>query len=153
MALGWNHGERLFHLNGPPPAPTLLAVPAAGVSTADAYRLWDRAQADPKPRGSIVLDADVLRSWGSMARLGGNDFESVVGGHEPRLRDLFERVAKTRPLLARMSGSGSAIVGIYRSQDALEEAVTMLGTQDRIITTFTRSNPAPAPVAPAHESS
>ncbi len=148
MALGWNRGERLFRLSAPPSAPTLLVVPTSGVSTPAAYDLLDRARSNPAPRGAVVLDPEALRTWGGIGRLGGNDFESVVWGEEPRIREIFERMAQTKPLLVRMSGSGSAVATIYRSQTDLEHAVTMIGTGEQgLVRTETRSSPAPGPVA------
>ncbi len=148
MALGWNRGERLFRLSAPPSAPTLLVVPTSGVSTPAAYDLLDRARSKPTPRGAVVLDAEALRTGGGIGRLGGNDFESVVWGEEPRIREIFERMAQTKPLLVRMSGSGSAVAAIYRSQTDLEHAVTMIGTGEQgLVRTETRSSPAPGPVA------
>ncbi len=148
MALGWNRGERLFRLPAPPSAPTLLVVPESGVSTPAAYDLLDRARSNPTPRGAVILDPEALRTWGGIGRLGGNDFESVVWGEEPRIREIFERMAQTKPLLVRMSGSGSAVAAIYRSQTDLEHAVTMIGTGAQgPVRTETRSSPAPGPVA------
>jgi 4-diphosphocytidyl-2-C-methyl-D-erythritol kinase len=150
MALGWNHGERLFRIPGPPAAPTLLVIPDIRVSTARAYSLLDRGQGAPDPRGSVVLDAEAFASWGGIGRLGGNDLESVMWAEAPETRAIFERVAETRPLLARMSGSGSAIVGIYRSEEELEQAATVIGTGGQgLVRTRTRSTPAPGPVARA----
>ncbi len=148
MALGWNRGERLFRLPAPPSAPTLLAVLEGGVSTPAAYDLLDRARGNPTPRGAVVLDQEALRTWGGIGRLGGNDFESVVWGQEPRIREIFERMAQTKPLLVRMSGSGSAVAAIYRSETDLEHAATMIGTGEQgLVRTETRSSVAPGPVA------
>jgi 4-diphosphocytidyl-2-C-methyl-D-erythritol kinase len=148
MAVAWNRGERLFRVPGPPEAPALLVIPAVGIATADAYALLDRLRGEPSPRGAVVLEPEALQTWGGLARLGGNDFESVVWEREPRIREVFERVAGTKPLLARMSGSGSAIVGIYRSEQDLEHAAMMIGTGgQRVVQTQTRSRPAPGPVA------
>ncbi|MCH7491154.1 MAG: hypothetical protein IID05_10720 [Gemmatimonadetes bacterium] len=89
-----------------------------------------------------------MASWGGIGRLGGNDFEPVVRAKEPRVLELFERVAGTGPLLVRMSGSGSAIVAIYRSDADLANAVSTIGHRDQtLIQTTTRSSAAPGPVA------
>ena len=152
MALGWSHGERLFRISPPSPAPALVAVPPVGVSTAEAYRALDRVQGDPQPRGSVLLESDSFRTWGGIGRLGGNDFEAVISAKQPRIRGVFEEVANTGPLLVRMSGSGSAVVGIFRSDRDLEEAAEAVGGRDRtIIKTATRSSPAPGPVDTAGE--
>lgn len=147
LALGWNRGERLFRLAPPAPAPALVAVPPFGVSTPEAYGLLDtHGHADGPRRGSVLLDGTAFDTWASIGRLGGNDFESVVFGREPRLRALFERVAETRPLVARLSGSGSAVVALYRTEGEREDAAMMVGERDqRLIRTATRSAAAPSP--------
>lgn len=146
LALGWNRGERLFRLRPPPPAPVLLAVPDLAVSTPDAYAWYDRATPAPTRRGTVVFDVDAFNTWGDIGRLGGNDFETVVFGEHSRLRDLFERVAETRPTLVRMSGSGSTICAVYKTPGELEDAVMTVGTKGgRLLTTSTRAAPAPAP--------
>jgi 4-diphosphocytidyl-2C-methyl-D-erythritol kinase len=92
------------------------------------------------------LGQDVLRQWGGSGRLGGNDFESVVFGKEPELKNLFERLAQTRPLFLRLSGSGSAMIAVYKSDEERDEAAMTIGTStQRLIKTRTRSTPAPAP--------
>jgi 4-diphosphocytidyl-2C-methyl-D-erythritol kinase len=59
--------------------------------------------------------------------MAGNDFESVVFGRYPAIREAFEALARTRPLLCRMSGSGSTLVAVYRSEGDREDAKMMLG--------------------------
>ena len=143
MALAWGRGERLYRLPAPKPAPVLVAVPPFGISTKVAYGLVDAAQAEGSLRGPIVLDETAFETWGGIGRLGGNDFESVVFNREPDLRALFERMAETRPLSVRLSGSGSAIVAIYKTEAERDAAAATVGTQDRtLIRTTTRQAPA-----------
>jgi 4-diphosphocytidyl-2-C-methyl-D-erythritol kinase len=139
LALAWGRGERLFRLPAPAPAPVLIAVPAFGISTKVAYDLVDAAQAEGQPRGSVAFDATVFETWGGIGRLGGNDFESVVFQQEPAVRELFERMAETRPLVVRLSGSGSAVFAIYKNDAARDAAAQSIGQQDRtLISTNTR---------------
>lgn len=142
MALAWGRGQRMFQVPAPPATPLLVAVPEFGVSTPEAYRSLDRArtsESDPKP---ILLDSDAFAGWGGIGRLGGNDFESVLFGAEPRLRELYEALAETRPLLVRLSGSGSAVVAAYRSAAELENAAMTINRNElRIYQTSTRSTP------------
>ncbi len=148
LALGWGRGERLFRIPAPAAAPVLLAVPTEGMSTADAYAQFDAVQTHEAPRGPVVLDADAFGSWGGIGRLGGNDFESVVFGGRPALKALFTRVCETRPLLARLSGSGAAVIGVYKSEQDRDGAALEIGERDqRLIKTMTRPDPAPAPAA------
>jgi 4-diphosphocytidyl-2-C-methyl-D-erythritol kinase len=145
LALGWGRGERLFRLPSLPPTAALLAVPPFGVSTPDAYRQLD-ATARETSRGSVLLDQTALETWGSVARLGGNDFESVLFSSEPRLRSLFERMAETRPFLVRLCGSGSAIIALYKSAAERDQAASVLDTRHaRFISTMTRNQPPAQP--------
>ena len=152
LAVAWGHGERLFQAPAPPAAPALVAVPRAAVSTADAYRWWDEASGAsgggskaPK-RGALLLDAAALATWGSVGRLGGNDFETVVFGHHPVIRELFERVAGTHPYWVRLCGSGSAVAAVYANERLRDDAALELGGKHQtLFRTATRVTPAPAP--------
>jgi 4-diphosphocytidyl-2-C-methyl-D-erythritol kinase len=148
LALAWGRGERMFRIPAPPPAPALLVVPPFGISTPKAYELLDAGRNSQTGRGSVLLDGDAFATWGGIARLGGNDFEVPVFGKEPALRTLYERLCGTRPLLARLSGSGSALIAIYRSERDRDAAALELGEREhRLIGTMTRAAPAAGPVA------
>lgn len=127
LALGWGHGERLLRLPPLPPAPALLLIPPIPVSTPAAYGWLDEARQGIGRRGAVALELGTLSSWGEVARLAGNDFESPVFGRHPEIRQGFETLAGTRPLLCRMSGSGSALFAVYRSLADREDARNMLG--------------------------
>jgi 4-diphosphocytidyl-2-C-methyl-D-erythritol kinase len=145
-AVAWGRGERLFRFAPPPAAPALIAVPPAGIATPDAYRWWDELNPEPGARGPVVLDAEALAGWGSIGRLGGNDFEIPVFGKHPALRTLFERLAGTKPFWVRLCGSGSAVAAVYRADRDREDAAMILGEkQHRLIRTVTRATPAPGP--------
>jgi len=129
-----------------PAAPALIAVPPAGVATADAYRWWDEMHPDAAARGAVALDAEALASWGSVGRLGGNDFELPVFGKQPALRALFERLAGTHPYWVRLCGSGSAVAAVYKSDRDRDDAAQQLGSREQeVILTMTRRVPASAP--------
>ncbi len=148
LALGWGRGERLFRLPAPPAAPALVAVPAVpaiAVATPKAYRWWDEANPVPVVRGPVALDADAFATWGSIGRLGGNDFESPVFAQHPELRALYERLAGTGPVWVRLCGSGSAVAAVYKKERERDEAALVLGERDqRIIKTTTRAAAAPS---------
>ncbi len=141
-ALAWGRGERLFRLAPLPAAPALLAIPPGGVATADAYQWWDEMHPEPAVRGALALDADALASWGSVGRLGGNDFELPVFGKHPALRALYERLAATHPYWVRLCGSGSAVAAVYKSERDRDDAAQQLGShQQEVIPTMTRRLP------------
>lgn len=139
LALGWDRGDRLFRLPPLPPAPGLLLIPPVGVSTADAYKWVDATRADAGRRGALALDLDALQSWGSIGRMAGNDFEGAVFGRQPSIREAFEKLVSTQPLVCRLSGSGSALFAIYRTAGDREDAKMRLGKKfGRVIAVETK---------------
>lgn len=134
-ALAWGHGQRMLRLPLLPPMPMLLLLPGTPVPTAEAYGWIDEMRQSAGPRGAVALDLDVLRSWSDIARLAGNDFEAVVFGKFPAIRAGFEALAGTRPLLCRMSGSGSTLFAVYRNDRDRDDAAMQLGTRHGITVT------------------
>ncbi len=134
LALAWNRGERMLRLPGLPPAPALLLTPRVPIATAEAYAWVDAARQSAGRRGAVALDPEVLSHWGDIARMAGNDFESPVFGRHAEVRTAFEALAGTRPLLCRMSGSGSTLFAIYRSARDRDDAAMMLGRKHGVIT-------------------
>ena len=146
LALGWNRGERLLSLPPLPAAPVLLLIPPVPVATAEAYGWLDAARQSAGRRGAVALDLDALSTWGDIGRMAGNDFESAVFGRHPEVRAAFEALAGTRPLLCRMSGSGSALFAVYRSLRDRDDAAMMLGRKHgRTIPGSTLAAPLPGP--------
>jgi 4-diphosphocytidyl-2-C-methyl-D-erythritol kinase len=137
LALAWGRGERMLSLPALPAAPVLLLTPPAPVSTKAAYGWLDAARGDAVGRGALSLDPPALARWSDVARMGGNDFESVVFGKLPPVREAFEAMARTRPLLCRMTGSGSTILGVYRNERDREDARAMLGRKHGLLTSTT----------------
>ena len=146
LALAWGRGERLFRLPALPAAPALIALPQLRIATPDAYRWWDEVRPAPPARGPVVLDPAALSAWGSVGRLAGNDFESVLFGRHPALRGVFERVAATHPFWVRLCGSGSAVAAVYATERLRDDAALELGERhQQLIKTATRGTAAPAP--------
>ena len=144
LALAWGRGERQFRMPAPPSLPALVAVPPVQVATPDAYAWWDEQNRSPSPssssRGPVTLDAEALATWGSIGRLGGNDFEAIVFAKHPDVRTLYERMAETGPIWVRLCGSGSAIAAVYKKESERDDAVQRLGEKrQRLIKTTTRS--------------
>jgi 4-diphosphocytidyl-2-C-methyl-D-erythritol kinase len=121
LALAWGRGDRMLALPALPPAPILLLTPPVPVSTAEAYG-WLAASRGAGRRGALVLDPGSLTSWSDVARMAGNDFESVVFGRVPAIREAFEALARTGPLLCRMTGSGSTLFAVYRNERDRDDA-------------------------------
>ena len=134
LALGWGRGERLMRLAPLPEAPVLLLTPPVAVITADAYRWVDEARHGLGRRGAVALEAGALATWGDIARMAGNDFESAVFARHPEVREAFEALVTTRPTVCRMTGSGSTLFAVYRSDRDRDDAAMMLGRKYGIVT-------------------
>jgi 4-diphosphocytidyl-2-C-methyl-D-erythritol kinase len=129
LALAWSRGERMLRLPPLPSAPALLLTPRIPISTAEAYGWVDSARRPTDRRGAVALDLEALSRWGDIGRMAGNDFESPVFGHHAEIRTAFEALVATRPLVCRMSGSGSTLFAVYRSARDREDATMMLGSR------------------------
>ena len=126
LALAWGHGERMMRLAPLSAAPALLLVPPEGMPTAEAYAWIDEAAGTGR-RGGLALEPDSLRKWSDVARMAGNDFEAALFVRRPAVRAAFEALAGTGPQLCRLTGSGSALLAVYRSTTDRSEAANMLG--------------------------
>lgn len=129
LALGWGHGQRLLQLPPLPVRPALLVCPGIHVATPAAYQWVDEIRTAAGRRGAVHLDLSVLGSWSDLARLGGNDFEAPVMGKHPEIKAAFEALAATGPFLCRMSGSGSTLFGVYRTEQDRDHAAQQLGSR------------------------
>jgi 4-diphosphocytidyl-2-C-methyl-D-erythritol kinase len=134
LALAWGRGERILRLPPLPSSPALLLTPQIPITTAEAYRWIDAAKQSAGRRGAVALGLDALSRWGDIGRMAGNDFESPVFGRYAEIRAAFEALVTTRPLVCRMSGSGSTLFAIYRSSRDRDDAVMMLGRKHGTIT-------------------
>jgi len=134
LALGWGRGERILALPALPPAPVLLLTPGVAVHTREAYTWVDEARPAAWRRGALLLDPGALSRWSDVARMAGNDFESAVFGRLPAVRAAFEALAGTHPLLCRMSGSGSTVFAVYRTERERDDASDMLGKKHGTVT-------------------
>ena len=134
LALAWSRGERMIRLPPLPSSPALLVTPPVPVTTAQAYTWVDSARSTSGRRGAVALDLEALARWGDIGRMAGNDFESSVFGRYGEVRAAFEALVATRPLVCRMSGSGSTLFAIYRSTRDREDAAMMLGRKHGTVT-------------------
>ncbi len=118
-ALAWGRGERLLTLPAPAPAEVLLAVPAFGVATADAYA-WLAETPRERERQAVQLDPASLCDWPALRGHAGNDFEPVVERRHPELAVMRTALTDAGAAIARLSGSGSTIFAVF--PDGLDEA-------------------------------
>jgi 4-diphosphocytidyl-2-C-methyl-D-erythritol kinase len=103
--LGLERGDLLFPLADPPRAWVVLVLPPFGVSTAEAYGWLDR---DRRAIGSS-LDKPVPSELG-------NDLQDPVAKRHPEISRIVSALGRAGATYAAMSGSGSAVFGLFDSQ-------------------------------------
>lgn len=112
MAIGWGRGERLLPIPAPAPMAALIVVPDFGVSTAEAYR-WISAERGAYAPTGTTLALDSLATWEGIAGIAANDFGRVVAAHHPQIAEIVDELRSMNATVAMMSGSGSAVFGIF----------------------------------------
>ncbi|NIN70955.1 MAG: hypothetical protein GTO46_03250 [Gemmatimonadetes bacterium] len=106
----------------------LLVLPDVAISTAEAYAHWDERQVAERTTGvepRLRSDSDIS-SWEVVSSAAVNDFEPVIFGLRPDLRLMREALSETQPLIALLSGSGSALFAVYENERQRDDAVAEL---------------------------
>ncbi|MEX1187462.1 MAG: 4-(cytidine 5'-diphospho)-2-C-methyl-D-erythritol kinase [Gemmatimonadaceae bacterium] len=139
IAVGWGRGERLMSLPPLPARPVMLAIPPVHVSTREAYGWLDRSRgaAPPPP----TLSGDAFASWESAAAYAENDFSEAVAERHPVIRVIRESLLARGARLALLTGSGSAVFGIFDRDDQARSSETV--TEWREIRTETLTHVVP----------
>lgn len=126
-ALGVERGDCLFPLTDTPLAAVVLVQPPFGVSTRDAYGWWDesfRSGALPNSRPRSILG---LPEWG-------NDLEPPVVQRHGQIGALVRDLKRRGAAGAAMSGSGSAVFGLFADRASAIDAAAGLIQPGRVVT-------------------
>jgi 4-diphosphocytidyl-2-C-methyl-D-erythritol kinase len=127
-AVGIGRGTEVFPLPDAPRRAGVIVAPGVHVSTAEAY-------AALSPRLTIELQENKIFSFQSHTwrvlegRAGENDFEGVVLERESRLATLKQRLIRSGASPAMMTGSGSALFGLFRDRAEAARAIGHLGDE------------------------
>ncbi|MDP9425876.1 MAG: 4-(cytidine 5'-diphospho)-2-C-methyl-D-erythritol kinase [Actinomycetota bacterium] len=121
-ALGEGIGEKLTPLPAPPDHHLVVAKPDAGAETARIYKAYDERPGEGRPSTARTLDALRAGDLGALARLLGNDLAPVTEVLVPEVGELREVLARAGALGTLMSGSGTAVYGLFGSEAAAREA-------------------------------
>lgn len=114
-ALARGRGEQLTPLAAPDPADVLLIVPDFAIGTAEAYRWLDSDrgpdyQHPRNPEGALKK----IVGWRNFSDEI-NDFEPVIERRFPKIMSYRDALRSNGATVARMSGSGSTVFGIFES--------------------------------------
>lgn len=136
-------GDRLESQPLPPHLTCCIALPPFRVDTGHAYALLDSAMdngevsaVDPSISLAAVLEA--LRTLKPLVRPASyrlNSFETTLGENTTSFQSIRNVLFTSGAILAGLSGSGSAVFGVYASRAAAEAAA--LDVQRRVSVTRT----------------
>jgi 4-diphosphocytidyl-2-C-methyl-D-erythritol kinase len=115
-ALGVDRGDTLFQLADLPAHFVVLVVPSFGISTRDAYAWWDAGPA------SVGAARAVRAPFPLGVAERGNDLEAAVAGRHPEIPRIARGLRRGGALDAGMSGSGSAVFGLFKRRADAERA-------------------------------
>jgi 4-diphosphocytidyl-2-C-methyl-D-erythritol kinase len=154
--LGTGRGEQVYPLEDLPSFDCVVATPAVGVSTPQAFADWDQKhEADSKLTGRASSDkmsgfSHSIFEWLSgsdfsptgvpekgwdraeallldLVRTGiENDFESVVFPRYPAVREVKRALERTGSCYVSLSGSGSSVYGLFKDKEAAGKAAEFL---------------------------
>lgn len=148
--LGVGRGERVFPLEDLPRTACVVVTPDVGVSTPKAFAEWDRKLTVSESSDKMDKFSRGLSAWLSEAYSGApfvkrgraenlhlalvrtgiqNDFERVVFPEYPELSKVKRALVRAGAKYASLSGSGSALYGLFPSDEAARNAAAQLNQQ------------------------
>jgi 4-diphosphocytidyl-2-C-methyl-D-erythritol kinase len=125
-AAGIGRGSELFPLPDAPARQGILVAPGIHVNTAQAYRDLSPRLTTESQQNKIVSFQSVTRDTGSLASAR-NDFETVVFEQHRKLATLKKRLVRAGATVALMTGSGSALFGLFADRNGVSRAIELLG--------------------------
>ena len=134
-ALGLGRGDEIYPLADLPRHWVLLLVPGFGVSSREAYDWYD-AERD-LGRGALAREPQhVPGPWPSRAAQMINDLEAAIARHHPEIDQMKAALGRAGAAAAAMSGSGSAVFGLFQKRrEALAASDRLSGSGWRVLLT------------------
>jgi 4-diphosphocytidyl-2-C-methyl-D-erythritol kinase len=114
-ALGLGRGDDIYPLVDLPPTYVVVVRPNFGVSTVEAYGWYDN---EPRRVGREAARKPFPEGWPEWASALRNDLEPAVTRHHPTIARIRHSLVDAGAVVAAMSGSGSAVFGLFDRLDA-----------------------------------
>ncbi len=125
-ALAGGTGEKLRPLATPEHCWFAIGKPAFSVSTKAAFQLFDEGGWGPGPGSLALRQAMERQSPEEMGPLLYNSLEQPVARQHSRIAELRQCLLEQGALGARMTGSGSAVFGLFSQQSRAEQAAAAM---------------------------
>ncbi|MGI9628800.1 MAG: hypothetical protein ACR2QM_18335, partial [Longimicrobiales bacterium] len=123
-------GGRVLPQDSPQEASVVVCVPKVRLSTETAYR--DLSKALDLPRPAASLGPNPTQNWDRLNALQHNDFELTAFKKHEVLASLRSDLERAGATVARMTGSGSALFGIFERPKEAELAKAALVERDEV---------------------
>lgn len=121
-ALGLGRGDDIYPLVDLPRTHVVVVRPRFGVSSGDAYAWYDQ-----EPRRQVRTGLRQMpATWPDWARMLKNDLEPAVIRHHPTIGRIKAALLDAGATYAAMSGSGSAVFGLFERAEAAKRSSTDL---------------------------
>lgn len=130
-------GEKLLRMEAKRRVPLVILHPGMGLGTPDVFRKWDETE-----RGGLGLNLDGAQKAlmdGDMEAffgLTGNALERSAIALMPEVWDAREALLGAGARFAQMSGSGSAVYGVFDDWSAARQAKAQLGPKAILTQTY-----------------
>ena len=117
-AIGTGKGDELYPVDDVARLGVVIIKPSFGVSTANAYRWVDEDRAAGLPSVATDRPREVHVGWETDPLTIANDMEAPVARREPGVLEAIERCYTEGAMAAAMTGSGSAVFGLFNESAA-----------------------------------
>ncbi len=131
-ALGTGRGDELYPVDDVARFGVVVIKPSLAVSTPDAYRWLDDDRAAGAAASVSARARDLEVGWPSGPLTIANDLEAPVARRHPIITEMIDACYREGALAAAMTGSGSAVYGLFRESVA-PTAAKRLQRQDWLI--------------------
>ena len=112
-------GEKLAPITPAPRVPLVLIHPGAGLSTASVFQRWDEGGFPEEHADIDRLQTALMRGdLAAMAEASGNSLEQAAILLLPEVETAMQQLRQAGARMVRMTGSGSAVFGVFESDEA-----------------------------------
>ncbi|MBM2828086.1 MAG: 4-diphosphocytidyl-2-C-methyl-D-erythritol kinase [Actinobacteria bacterium] len=118
--------DRLTPVEWRVPFFTLIVKPAFGLSTREGYERLGRAAGNPP----LETEVPAFLDWEDVIAAVSNDFEAAWKDTHPEIGTIKGELLSAGAKAAGLSGSGSAVFGLFDSAEAAHRARGMLSRED-----------------------
>lgn len=115
-------GERIVPIKDFESDAILILVPNIQIETPKAFSLTDKEEKLYIPDSSQVIDIIETGNYNELKDVAGNSFTEPMSNLYPEIKELIQKLYDEGAYYATMSGSGSSIVGYFRTIEDRDRA-------------------------------